>query len=232
MTAREKRGIVLFVKAPERGKVKSRLSPVLEEACILTLYEAFVADILETIGKTAYPFRLAFTPGDQEAAVVRCFGGAERFAQEGADLGERMKNAFGRCFADGFDAVVLIGSDIPDLPAEALEEAFAALDRHGAVIGPTADGGYCLIGFRRDAFVPGVFDGVPWSTRRTLDVTLEKFRRAKTAVRRLPTRRDVDTPEDLLDLMNRHRQTPFARSRTMAFLREAQPVFPFGGASR
>jgi uncharacterized protein len=230
MTTMEKRCIVLFVKCPERGKVKTRLSPVLEEGLVVSLYGAFVADLLETIRGTALPFRIAFTPGDREATIVRRFGGGDRFPQAGADLGERMKNAFERCFADGFGAVVLIGSDIPDLPAEAFREAFAALERRGAVIGPTVDGGYGLIGFRKDAFVPGVFEGVPWSTGRVLAVTLEKLAQAGTAVHRLPPWRDVDTPEDLLDLWNRHRDTPFACSRTIAFLRAARPALLFGGA--
>ena len=75
-----------------------------------------------------------------------------------------MENAFQRCFADGFTAVVLIGSDIPDLPPEILAEAFAALDSRGAVIGPAVDGGYYLIGFTKEMFAPGVFEGISWST--------------------------------------------------------------------
>jgi uncharacterized protein len=231
MTTLEKRCIILFVKCPQRGKVKSRLSPALEEGLVVSLYEAFVADLLETIGKTATPFRIAFTPEDGERAIVRRFGGWDRFPQKGADLGERMRKAFERCFADGYEAVVLIGSDIPDLPPEAFAEAFGALQKGRAVIGPTIDGGYCLIGFRRDTFAPGVFEGIAWSSSRVLAVTLEKLAGAGIAVHQLPPWRDVDTPEDLRDLWNRHRDTPFARSRTMALLGAARPAFPFGGAA-
>ncbi len=79
--------------------------------------------------------------------------------QTGEDLGERMKLAFLRCFSEGARSVVLIGSDIPDLPARIVDEAFRALDKCGAVIGPSVDGGYYLIGFREDTFCGDVFAG-------------------------------------------------------------------------
>ena len=135
-----------------------------------------------------------------------------------------MKNAFQRCFSDGFASVVLIGSDIPDLPPEIFAEAFAALDNSGAVIGPAADGGYYLIGFRKETFVPEVFGGIAWSTGTVFAETWPVWSRAGVGVHRLPLWRDVDTPEDLRDLIRRHRDTPFARSRTMACLAAANPA--------
>jgi glycosyltransferase A (GT-A) superfamily protein (DUF2064 family) len=138
-----------------------------------------------------------------------------------------MKNAFRDCFADGFTAVVVIGSDIPDLPPEIFAEAFAALESQGAVIGPAADGGYYLIGFRKETFVPGMFEGIAWSTERVLTETLERLVRAGLGVHRLPPRRDVDTVDDLRDLVRRHRDTPFARSLTMACLAAARPAALF-----
>lgn len=228
MTIREGGCIVLFVKSPRKGEVKSRLSPALDEGLVVSLYEAFVEDLLAMIRKTACPFRIAFTPREGEAAIVRRFGEWDRFPQEGANLGERMRTAFERVFAEGFGSVILIGSDIPDLPPEVLAEAFGALREQGRVIGPTVDGGYCLIGFRKEAFLPGVFADIPWSTVRVLDVTLERLAQAGAAVHLLPPWRDVDTPEDLLDLVLRHRDTPFARSRTFAFLRTACPALLSG----
>ena len=217
----ENRCIIIFVRYPEKGAVKSRLAPVLGEELVVSLYEAFVSDLLATLERSGYPFRIAFTPAEREGDIFRCFGRHEGFPQAGTDLGERMKNAFQRCFSDGFTSVVLIGSDIPDLPPEIFAEAFAALDNSGAVIGPAADGGYYLIGFRKETFVPEVFGGIAWSTGTVFAETVARLERARVGVHRLPLWRDVDTPEDLRDLVRRHRDTPFARSRTMAFLAAA-----------
>ena len=221
---RENRCIVIFVRYPEKGAVKSRLAPVLDEGLIVSLYESFVIDLLATLEKSGHPFRIAFTPADREEDIFRRFGRRDGFPQAGADLGERMKNAFQRCFADGFSSVVIIGSDIPDLPPEIFAEAFAALESRDAVIGPAADGGYYLIGFRKETFVPEVFEGIAWSTGTVFAETVARLTRAGVGVHRLPLRRDVDTPEDLRDLVRRHRNTPFARSRTMACLAAARPA--------
>jgi uncharacterized protein len=219
--------IVIFVRYPEMGAVKSRLAPVLDERLIVALYESFVVDLLATLEKSGHPFRIVYTPADRREEISCRFGRRDGFAQTGADLGERMKNCFQRCFADGFSSVVIIGSDIPDLPPEIFAESFAAMESRGAVIGPAADGGYYLIGFREETFVPGVFEGIAWSTEGVFAETLERLVRAGVGVQRLPCRRDVDTLEDLQDLVHRNRNTPFARSRTMACLAAARPAALF-----
>ena len=210
--------IVLFVRFPEKGAVKTRLAPLLDGEDLVALYHAFVADLLATLEKCGYPFRIAFTPAEREADMVRLFGRYELFPQAGPDLGVRMGNAFRRCFSAGFDRVVLIGSDIPDLPPEILTESLAALDGHDAVIGPALDGGYYLIGFRRETFRPEAFAEIVWGTGEVCIRTRERLSRMGSRVRLLAPWRDVDTPEDLRDLVRRSRGSPFARSQTMAWL--------------
>ena len=95
---REKRCIVIFVRYPEKGAVKSRLAPVLDEGLIVSLYESFVVDLLATLEGSGHPFRIAFTPADREEEIFRRFGRHDGFPQTGADLGERMKNAFSAAF--------------------------------------------------------------------------------------------------------------------------------------
>jgi glycosyltransferase A (GT-A) superfamily protein (DUF2064 family) len=118
----------------------------------------------------------------------------------------------------GSSRAVLIGSDIPDLPESILSEAFRSLDDHDAVLGPARDGGYYLIGFRRDTFVPDVFRGIEWSTDRVFAETRRKLEQATRSVYLLPEWSDVDTPEDLRDLKERNEGTAFAKSRTMKYL--------------
>ena len=102
------RCIVVFVKCPEKGKVKSRLSSQLDGELVVTLYESFVVDLLATLEKTGIPYRIAFSPAEGEREIVRRFGCRNVIPQIGADLGERMKNAFDGCFAEGFDEVDLV----------------------------------------------------------------------------------------------------------------------------
>ena len=123
--------------------------------------------------------------------------------QKGEDLGERMRNGFIQTFAEGFKRVILIGSDIPGLPLEFIEEAFTSLRDKDAVIGPSLDGGYYLIGFRNKTFSPKVFEGIPWSTEKVFEETMKVLEKERLTVHTLPRWRDIDTIEDLKNLPGR-----------------------------
>jgi rSAM/selenodomain-associated transferase 1 len=211
--------ILLFIKAPARGQVKTRLAVALGEDAALELYQRFVQDILDTLEQTGIPVMICYHPPGSGNAVAEWLGpGQQYLPQEGRDVGERMANAFRQAFTRGFSRVVLIGSDIPDLPAPLLNEAMAALLTHDSVIGPARDGGYYLIGFRHDTFFPGVFSGIAWSTGTVFCSTMQAFEKAGQQVHELPLRQDVDTIEDLKDLAARSRRSAFSSSRTMSFL--------------
>jgi hypothetical protein len=120
--------------------------------------------------------------------------------QQGEDLGERMKNGFVEAFAMDFKRVVLIGSDIPDLSLELIDEAFTSLREKDAVIGPSLDGGYYLIGFKNKTFSSQVFKGIPWSTERIFEQTTKILEREGLTVHFLKPLRDIDTIEDLRNL--------------------------------
>ena len=183
------------------------------------LYRNFVLDTLALVDASGIPCRICHYPPDAGISLKRWLG--DRFVfqpQEGADLGERMELAFRRAFAEGHARVVLIGSDIPDLPLSVVSEAFLALDGNDAVIGPARDGGYYLVGFRDNTFLPGIFRGISWSTGTVLADTLAVFEREGRKVHRLSLWRDVDTIDDLKDLMVRSRKSNFSLSRTMAYL--------------
>lgn len=153
------RCLILFVKYPEKGKVKSRLAQSWTDDLAAGLYENFVNDMIVTLEKGSFSLRIYFHPPEKEEEVKKLWGEKYQYAaQRGADLGERMKNAFLQEFAAGFQMVVLIGSDCPDLPVDIIAESFRVLEnKTGSVIGPAADGGYYLIGFRKDTFCPEIF---------------------------------------------------------------------------
>jgi hypothetical protein len=108
-----------------------------------------------------------------------------------------MRNGFINGFAMGHKRVVLIGSDIPDLPLGFIKEAFAFLRKKDAVIGPAYDGGYYLIGFKDKTFSPQVFERIAWGTQNVFGETIKKLKRFRRVVHTLPYLRDIDTVEDL-----------------------------------
>jgi rSAM/selenodomain-associated transferase 1 len=114
--------------------------------------------------------------------------------QNGPDLGARMQDALEWALQRAPWAV-LIGSDCPGYDSDYLQTAFAALERHDAVLGPALDGGYVLIGMRRAA--PELFADMPWSTTGVLDTTRQRLQRKGWSWQELPTLRDIDTPQDL-----------------------------------
>lgn len=197
--------VLLFLKVPRPGTVKTRLARRITHERALLLYRCFVADILAMLERTGFPVILCHYPADA-GPEIREWLGADRPAwpQEGFDLGEKMANGFRRAFGKGFNRVLLMGTDLPDLPERFVHEAMASLDEFPAVIGPSRDGGYYLIGFRRDGFAPRIFDGISWSTPTVFGQTLELFARSEVAPHHLPKWSDIDEYEDLIDMIARN----------------------------
>jgi rSAM/selenodomain-associated transferase 1 len=210
--------LILFVKSPEAEGVKSRLAAAVGEKKTRRLYRCFVEDLLDSLDKGNYCLKLFYYPPDGQPVLSRWLGDDRCYEpQAGEDLGERMKDAFAKCFAEGFDKAILIGSDCPDLPREIIDKGFAALTSRDAVIGPSLDGGYYLIGFNKATFLPELFTGIPWSTEHVLKNTYAILDKKEAKVFSLPAWRDIDTYEDLKALVERHRNTPFAKSGTVRY---------------
>lgn len=211
--------IMMFVKTPEKGTVKSRLASSVGDEVALDLYRCFVRDLMGMMIRTGYPHVVCFHPPGSRNNIVQWLGDTHVFLpQIGDNLGERMKNAFLKVFTKGYGNAILIGSDSPDLPGTLIDEAFLSLKDHGAVIGPSFDGGYYLIGFRADAFLPGVFDGIPWSTPDVFLRTLCILQKEGLLVHILPQWRDIDTSDDLRELYVNNRDSSFSGSATMRYI--------------
>jgi rSAM/selenodomain-associated transferase 1 len=215
--------LIIFVKWPEKGTVKTRLSAALGEDAVLELYKCFVEDIVETVKRTGIRPLIACFPEDAREKIAAWLGDENDYVpQVGADLGTKMSNAFQLVFERGISRAVLIGSDLPDLPAEIISEALSALKRNHAVIGPAKDGGYYLIGFRHDTFSYRIFDGIPWGTPEVLEQTMSIFAKEGLDIYQLPVWRDIDRSEDVVDLIKQNMDKPFRQSKTMAFLRNCE----------
>lgn len=215
------RCLAVFVRDPEPGKVKTRLAKAYGDLFAAELYGYFVDDLLEALAPGSYHLEIFFTPTERELDIRRRFGNQFPYTpQRGEGLGDRMENAFRSCFAKGFAATLLIGSDFPDLTAEVIEQAFQTLENgQDAVVGPAFDGGYYLIGFRSDTFDPAVFNGIPWGENTVFEKTVNRLHARGYRVHLAPAWHDIDTGNDLANLQARHGNTVFSRSRTMAFLR-------------
>ncbi len=195
----EKSIYILFAKKPEAGKVKTRLAEGIGAAAATRLYRAFLKDILSSLNGLPQSFAVAYTPEDAGGYFKEAAAGAvEIFPQQGRDLGERMRNTFLRQFSSGNGRVIIIGSDIPLLSPDILEEARAALAEHPVVLGPCRDGGYYLIGLRRP--VPGLFSGISWGGDRVFRDTVSILRREECNYRILPELSDIDRAYDLKQL--------------------------------
>ena len=227
MSTQDSNCILMFVKSPTAGQVKTRLAAEIGEGAAVGLYRCFVEDLISTVGTLDVGLRLCFHPPETKSLFLQWLGEQHGYIpQTGDDLGERLKNAFVDAFEQGFSKVVAIGSDSPDLPASFLREAFEELDSHDAVVGPSSDGGYYLIGFSEDSFVPGAFDGIAWSTSAVLSQTRMKLKMHGLGVHLLPQWHDVDTCSDLDGLTARNENTSFGLSRTFAFIRKAENQTP------
>jgi rSAM/selenodomain-associated transferase 1 len=190
--------LIIFVKAPVAGRVKTRLQPDLSAEEAAGLASAFVADMLWKTHGLENTVRIIGCDPAREDPYFRTFGHGTDFRlidQRGSNLGERMRNAFQDAAAGGADRMVIIGTDLPTLPLETVQKAFSLLRRNDLVLGPSLDGGYYLIGSGRE--VPEVFGGIPWGTDRVLERTLDRANDLKIRCALLPFWYDVDTPRDL-----------------------------------
>jgi rSAM/selenodomain-associated transferase 1 len=210
--------VLLFIKAPFKGRVKSRLAVAVGEEAVLELYKNFVLDIIDALSISGYPFRICLYPPDAEETITTWLGGHPVEPQVGNDLGERMEMAFKKIFSEGFTSAILIGSDIPDLTPAVFHEALESLNENDAVIGPAADGGYYLIGFNQRSFLPRIFHGIHWSTDTVFQETMDILKKSSLRMHLVPQWKDVDTLEDLKALFERNRNSGFTESRTMTYL--------------
>ena len=191
--------LIIFTRYPEPGNVKNRLIPVLGKDGAAILQNDMAKHALETARNFATTdgiiLEVHYNGGD-ERKMEALFGTKLSFIpQEGIDLGEKMHASFLRAFIGGSQRVVLIGTDCPGISTAILRQAFCALDGCDCVIGPSADGGYYLIGLKGP--MPEIFRSIPWGTGKVLKHTYEILKGLGLQVVLLDRLPDIDRPEDL-----------------------------------
>ncbi len=206
--------LIVFVKNPIPGAVKTRLQTRYAPDQVAALYTAFVRDVLARAESIDVDRQvIAFDPPDAESEVRALFGGGvkalwEYVPQVQEDLGARMREALVQQLDAGASAAVLIGTDIPSLPAHHITQAFDLLHTVDVVLGPSTDGGYYLVGVSKS--IPEIFEGVEWSTSSVLSQTIDRVQRAGHTLGLVPPWFDVDTSDEFDFLLAHARATIFA----------------------
>ncbi len=182
--------LLVFVKNPILGKVKTRLAKVIGNEKALAVYEKLLNITFNEVAKLAIEQRIYFSLKIDEKWQKK-----NNFIQKGADLGEKMQNAIEKGFEDGFNKIILIGSDLPDISTKIIEEGFDKLTKHEVVFGPAQDGGYYLVGMTKKHFC--IFQNKQWSTENLLKTTLNELNKKQISYSLLDILNDIDTIEDL-----------------------------------
>lgn len=189
--------LIIFVKNPVLGKVKTRLAATIGAEKALGIYRQLLTrtqTITQSLPWTKALYYADFIPEhDQWDAAAYT-----KHLQSGPDLGTRMENAFAAGFAQRYQRICIIGSDCFQLTTAIIQEAFATLAHKDVVIGPAQDGGYYLLGMREPH--PFLFKGITWSTASVLAETLQHAAANHLSVGLLPTLSDVDEEKDLITL--------------------------------
>lgn len=189
-----KKALICFTRVPRAGKTKTRLLPILSGDQCAQLHWAFLRDLAAVYDQVDADLFVAYTQDPEWESLKDIFPRAKDiFPQAGVDLGEKMHRAICTVLEKGYEAVVLTGTDLPNLTAEHLKSGFDALERSDIAIGPTSDGGYYLIGMKSPH--PEVFHVQGYGGSTALENTLAAA--ADFRVSLVMICDDVDTPEDL-----------------------------------
>ena len=203
--------VAVFARAPEPGKAKTRLLPLLGPEGAAAFQAALLADALRKVASLSGIARYLFVLADGRLGLAKRIQGNRAYipaGQRGKDLGERLRQAFHRMLRRHW-RVLVIGTDSPELSPRVLRQALDELLWCDAVLGPCPDGGYYLIGLRR--LRKGLFHGVRWGTRFAFGDTLRNLIEGHFSCSILEPLLDIDRPGDFYRLSKRMSRSPQLR---------------------
>ncbi len=186
--------LLIFVKNPELGKVKTRLAETIGNKKALEVYQKLLGltqkavDPLEVDCQVWYSSFIDETDRWPNTKYGKCL-------QKGEGLGARMQEAFRQNFENGKQKVVIIGSDCAELTTDTIHRAYTLLDQQEVVVGPSQDGGYYLLGM--STFYPQLFEQKEWSTSSVCSQTVRQLQEENISYQLLPELNDIDTESDL-----------------------------------
>jgi uncharacterized protein len=192
-----KNAIIIFLKNPGLGKVKTRLAATIGNESALNIYLELINHTLTEAYKVEADLHLYFSE-EADNSFINTAGNSTGHIQHGNNLGERMLNAFAATINKAYKKTIIIGTDCPGLDSSTLLQAFDKLDTTDIVFGPAQDGGYYLLGMKK-LHTP-LFFNIKWSTSDVLKSSLAICRQEQLSVSQLKELSDVDTENDMVHL--------------------------------
>lgn len=197
--------LAIFCKTPDKGFVKTRLAEDIGDQKALEVYLKLLK-ITDEKTKTFSASRHLYLTSSVDENLDEMLASLQRhnvfnidethvWLQYGEDLGQRMHLAFNHLL-ENHQSVVLIGCDLPGLNSKLIDRAFQMLQSNDLVLGPSCDGGYYLIGIKKNH--PELFQQISWSTEKVLTQTIKRARQLSLKFHLLEELRDIDTLDDLI----------------------------------
>jgi rSAM/selenodomain-associated transferase 1 len=193
----KKNTLIVFLKYPEAGKVKTRLAKDVGDQRAAEIYSQMSKTIIENVlDVSGYRTIIFYNPPEKENEIRDWLGNKQCpiTPQAGETLGDKIVDAFAQVFSSGADKAVIIGTDCIDVSSETITQAINSLEEVDVVLGPAMDGGYYLLGLNNH--IPEIFQEIEWSTDRVLNQTLERIKDKKLSFELLKTLKDIDTLDD------------------------------------
>lgn len=192
----KKRLLIIFVKNPELGKCKTRLAATIGDKKALNFYKNMLIRTKEVAEKVYADKAIYYSSFIDENDLWSNQPPFYKHLQnQNPDLGIKMQSAFEKAFQDGYESVCIIGSDCYALDEKIIEQAFKSLESKDAVLGPSNDGGYYLLGMNR--LHPELFKNKKWSTETVASDTIQDFKNLNLEFELLEELTDIDNEEDL-----------------------------------
>ena len=206
------RAIIVFVKYPEEGKVKTRLASTTSNSFATGIYKIISKNIFDELAKlnNEIDVHIFYAPFDDLVKIKNWVGKKFVFkVQRGSDLGDRIANAFENIFLRNYKRAMIIGSDIPNIDCLIINESFNSLESYDVVISPSDDGGYSLLGMNRENKF--LFENIEWSTDSVFKTTKNKIIKNQLSLKTLNQLNDIDTFDDLVNFVNKSENTSMKR---------------------
>ena len=215
------RTLVIMAKAPKPGMVKTRLTESLPSPAVTALYRCLLEDTF-ALAKSLTNVEVAvMCPEPDEDELARLLGKTVQVvAQKGEGLAAGLTSVFRHFTTAGRQQVIAFNSDSPHLAPSVLDSAFEILATHDAVVGPTHDGGYYLVGAK--AAHPSLFEGDSMGTGTALDRLLTRTKLLELSIGFTEPFYDIDVANDLILLARELRLAPAKAPRTAAWFGEWQ----------
>jgi len=196
----KKKALIVFARLPVEGKVKTRLAKEIGDKNSAILYRVCAEHLFKEvrrIEKHETDLFLYYSEENDISNIKKWIGEDFYFyAQSGESLGMKMLNAFQQIFEKGYDRIIIVGTDVPDIDSTLMLNAFDELDKKDFVIGPSHDGGYYLLGMK--SLTADLFNDIKWGAERVLTSTLEKLNKTNASYKLLPKLIDMDMKKDIV----------------------------------